>query len=153
MGAVSLGGPIEVMTTPHQVQFLSGIADNLLRKVLVGSKHVQKVPQWSGETVGFWNGDTLVTWTANVQGWTLSHSMFEYSSALQDRRGLPAERRRKTITVEATFYDPEAFTRPLHTVTPWESSRGPTTRRRASRSWSAECRARSSTGPTAGRRS
>ena len=26
----------------------------------------------------------------------------------------------KTITVETTFYDPEAFTRPLHTVTPWQ---------------------------------
>ena len=29
----------------------------------------------------------------------------------------------KTITVETTFYDPEAFTRPLHTVTPWERTR------------------------------
>ncbi len=28
------GGPIEVLMTPHQVQFLTGIADNLLRKVL-----------------------------------------------------------------------------------------------------------------------
>ena len=65
------------------MQFLSGIADNFLRKVLIGRKHVQQVPQWFGETVGFWNGDTLVTWTANVQGWTVSHSMFEFSSALE----------------------------------------------------------------------
>ena len=69
--------------TPHQVQFLAGIADNLLRKVLVGRKHVQQVPQWYGETIGFWNGNTLVAWTANVQGWTLSHSMFEFSSSLE----------------------------------------------------------------------
>ncbi|MSO82036.1 MAG: hypothetical protein EXQ53_01885, partial [Acidobacteria bacterium] len=79
----SLGGTIEVMMTPTQVQFLAGIADNLLRKVLVGRKHVQQVPQWYGETIGFWNGNTLVTWTANVQAWTLSHSMFEFSSALE----------------------------------------------------------------------
>jgi hypothetical protein len=26
----------------------------------------------------------------------------------------------KTITVDTTFYDPEAFLRPLHTVTPWQ---------------------------------
>ena len=32
----ALGGPIEVMVTPTQVQFLAGVADNLLRKVLVG---------------------------------------------------------------------------------------------------------------------
>jgi len=120
----SLGGTIEVMVTPHQVQFLAGIADNLLRKVLVGRKHVQEVPQWYGETIGFWNGNTLVTWTANVQGWTLSHSMFEYSGSMEVVERFVPSADGKTITVEATFYDPEAFTRPLHTVTPWEFALG-----------------------------
>jgi hypothetical protein len=106
------------------VQFLSGIADNLLRRVLVGRTHVQKVPQWYGETVGFWNGNTLVAWTANVQGWTLSHSMFEFSSKLEAIEVLRPSADGKTITVETTFYDPEAFTRPLHTVTPWQRTRG-----------------------------
>lgn len=121
----SLGGTIEVLMTPNQVQFLSGIADNLLRKIHVGQKHVQQVPQWYGETVGFWNGNTLITWTANVQGWTLSHSMFEFSSALEIVEVFRPGADGKTITVEATFYDPEAFTRPLHTVTPWELDSGP----------------------------
>jgi len=120
----SLGGTIEVLVTPHQVQFLAGIADNLLRKVLVGRKHVQEVPQWYGETIGFWNGNTLVTWTANVQGWTLSHSMFEYSGSMEVVERFVPSADGKTITVEATFYDPEAFTRPLHTVTPWEFALG-----------------------------
>jgi hypothetical protein len=116
----SLGGPIEVMMHPDQIQFLSGIADNFLRRVLIGRKHVQQVPQWYGETVGFWNGNTLVAWTANVQGWTLSHSMFEFSSALEIIEVFRPSADGKTITVEATFYDPEAFVRPLHTVTPWQ---------------------------------
>jgi hypothetical protein len=115
----SHGGPIEVLMTPHQVQFLTGIADNLLRKVLVGSKHVQQVPQWFGETVGFCNGDTRVAWTANVQGWTLSHSMFEYSNALEVIEVFRPNPEGNGLIVEATFYDPEAFIRPLHTVTPW----------------------------------
>jgi hypothetical protein len=121
----SLGGTIEVLMTPNQVQFLAGIADNLLRKIHIGQKHVQQVPQWYGETVGFWNGNTLVTWTANVQGWTLSHSMFEFSSALEIVEVFRPSADGKTITVEATFYDPEAFTRPLHTVTPWLLESGP----------------------------
>jgi len=120
----SLGGDIEMMVTPHQVQFLSGIADNLLRRVLIGKKHVQQVPQWFGETVGFWNGTKLVAWTANVQGWTLSHSMFEFSSKLQVVETFTPSPDGKVITVEATFYDPEAFTRPLQMVTPWEKRRG-----------------------------
>jgi hypothetical protein len=115
----SHGGPIEVMTTPHQVQFLTGIADNLLRRVLVGRRHVQQVPQWYGETVGFWNGNTLVAWTANVQGWTLSHSMFEFSSSMEVVEVFRPGADGRSLTVEATFYDPEAFVRPLHTVTPW----------------------------------
>jgi hypothetical protein len=119
----SHGGPIEVMVTPNQVQFLTGIADNLLRRVLIGRKHVQKVPQWFGETVGFWNGNTLVAWTANVQGWTLSHSMFEFSNKMETIEVFRPSADGKTITVETTFYDPEAFARPLHMVTPWEKTR------------------------------
>jgi len=115
----SHGGPIEVMVTPHQVQFLTGIADNLMRRVLVGRTHVQQVPQWYGETVGFWNGNTLVTWTANVQGWTLSHSMFEISSQMETIEVFRPRPDGRTIDVETTFYDPEAFIRPLRQVTPW----------------------------------
>ena len=115
----SHGGPIEVMMNPNQVQFLTGIADNLLRRVLIGRQHVQKVPQWFGETVGFWNGNTLVAWTKNVQGWTLSHSMFEFSNQMQVIETFTPSADGRTITVEATFYDPETFVRPVHTVTPW----------------------------------
>jgi hypothetical protein len=120
----SLGGDIEVMMTPHQVQFLSGIADNFLRRVLIGRNHVQKVPQWYGETVGFWKGNTLVAWTANVQGWTITHSMFEYSSRMQTIEVFTPSADGKVITVDTTFYDPEAFIRPLHIVTPWEFRTG-----------------------------
>jgi hypothetical protein len=113
-------GTIEVMVTPEQVQLLAGGAQNYLTKVYVGRKHVQKdVPQWFGETVGFWNGDTLVAWTANVMGWTLSHSMFEYSNKLQAIMVFKPNADGKGLTLEATFYDPEAFVRPLQTITPW----------------------------------
>ncbi len=116
----SHGGPIEVMMNPNQVQFLTGIADNFLRRVLIGRQHVQKVPQWFGETVGFWNGSTLVAWTKNVQGWTLSHSMFEFSNQMQVIETFTPSADGRTITVEATFYDPEAFVRPVRAVTPWQ---------------------------------
>ncbi|HEX6999496.1 MAG TPA: hypothetical protein VF322_15250 [Gammaproteobacteria bacterium] len=113
---------IEVLTTPRQVQFLSGVADNFIRKVLVGQEHVQQVPQWYGETVGFWDGDTLVAWTSNVQGWTITHSMFEFSNSMEVIEVFrPTE---NGLEVEATFYDPEAFVRPLHTVTPWIKQAG-----------------------------
>src|SRR5438552_12072595 len=119
----SLGGDIEVMMTPDQVQFLGGIADNFLRRVLIGRQHVQQVPQWYGETVGFWNGDTLISWTANVQGWTITHAMFEYSDRLETIEIVTPRRDDKGnfagLTVETVFYDPEAFVAPLRSTTHW----------------------------------
>ena len=40
------------------------------------------VPRWLGETIGFWDGDALITWTSNIQGW-FTHASWEYSSKLQ----------------------------------------------------------------------
>jgi hypothetical protein len=117
-------GNFEVMLAPEQAQFLTGNSHNFLRRVLIGRKHVQDVPQWYGETVGFWNGDTLVAWTANVQGWTISHSMFEYSNQMQVIEVFRPNPDGTGLLVEATFYDPEAFTRPLHIVTPWIKQSG-----------------------------
>ena len=115
--------PIEVMMAPNQVQFLGGIADNFLRRVLIGRQHVQQVPQWYGETVGFWKGDTLISWTANVQGWTITHAMFEYSDRLETIEIVTPRRDDKGnfvgITVETVFYDPDVFVAPLRSTTHW----------------------------------
>ena len=114
----SQGGNFQLTMTPWKVQFLSGIAANFLRQVLIGKEHVQKVPQWYGETVGFWDGTTLVTWTANVQAWTLSHSMFEFSGKMETvetfKPVYDASGKFVGLDHEAVFYDPEAFVQPLH---------------------------------------
>jgi hypothetical protein len=113
-------GNFQVTVAPAQVQFLSGVAANFLRQVLIGRSHVQKVPQWYGESVGFWNGTTLVSWTANVQGWTLSHSMFEFSDALETidvfTPRFDAGGAFVGLSLETTFYDPRAFVAPLRNV-------------------------------------
>ncbi len=99
-----------------QVQFLSGIADNFLRQVLIGKEHVQKVPQWYGETIGFWDGTTLVTWTANVQGWTLTHAMFDISDKMETVETFKPAYVGGTfvgLDHETIFYDPEAFVAPV----------------------------------------
>ena len=79
----SRAGDFQLTMTTWNIQFISGIADNFLRQVMIGKQHVQKTPQWFGETVGFWDGTTLVTWTANIQPWQLSHAMFETSDKLE----------------------------------------------------------------------
>jgi hypothetical protein len=112
----SRGDQFQLTVTVNQVQFLSGIADNFLRQVLIGKDHVQKVPQWYGETVGFWDGTTLVAWTANVQAWT-QHTLFENSGKLETVETIKPvlDESGKFIGIEdeAVFYDPEALLQPV----------------------------------------
>jgi hypothetical protein len=113
----SQAGNFQLTMTTWQVQFLSGIADNFLRQVMIGKEHVQVVPQWYGETIGFWDGTTLVTWTAKVQGWTLTHSMFEHSDRMETveifKPAYDAAGSFLGLDHEAVFYDPEAFVVPV----------------------------------------
>jgi hypothetical protein len=113
---------VEILITPSQVQLLAGVADNFVRKIHIGQQHVEQVPQWYGETVGFWNGNTLVAWTANVQGWTTSHSMFEFSDSFEVIEVFRPNG--NGLIVEQTFYDPEAFKQPLHMVTQLNKTSG-----------------------------
>jgi hypothetical protein len=111
------GNNIQVTMTPWKIQFLSGGDANFLRQILIGKEHVQKVPQWYGETVGFWDGTTLVAWTANVQGWT-NHTTFEYSDQFETvetfKPVYDASGKFIGLDHEAVFYDPNAFVQPLH---------------------------------------
>lgn len=114
----SQAGNFQLTMTTWQVQFLSGIADNFLRQVMIGKEqHVQKVLQWYGETIGFWDGTTLVTWTANIQGWTLTHSMFETSDKLETvetfKPVYDASGKFTGLDHETIFYDPDAFVAPV----------------------------------------
>jgi hypothetical protein len=110
------GTEFQLSSTPYQVQFLSGVADNFLRQVLIGATHVQKVPQWYGETVGFWDGDTLIAWTANVQGWS-QHTMFETSDKMEAvetfKPAYDAAGKFIGLDEEAVFYDSDALAVPV----------------------------------------
>jgi hypothetical protein len=114
----SQAGNFQLTLTPWMVQTISGIADNFLRQIMIGKEqHVQKVPQWYGETIGFWDGTTLVTWTANIQGWTLTHSMFEFSNKMETvetfKPAYDAAGKFIGLDHEAVFYDPDAFVAPV----------------------------------------
>jgi len=111
-------GNFQLILTPYLVQTVSGAADNFLRQMYIGkNEHVQKVPQWWGETIGFWDGTTLITWTANVQGWTLTHSMFEFSDKMETvetwKPAFDVGGKFIGLNHETVFYDPDAFVAPV----------------------------------------
>ena len=77
------------------------------------------VRSWLGETVGFWDDDTLIAWTSNVQGW-FTHGSWEYSSKMQlieiwtPRKS--ADGRFAGLEHETVFYDPDAFVQPVRDI-------------------------------------
>ena len=117
------GGPsgatnFQLTMTTWQVQYLSSSADNFVRQVMIGKpSHVQQVPQWYGETIGFWDGTTLISWTARVQAWSLTHSMFEISEKMETveivKPTYDASGTFTGIAHETVFYDPEVFVAPV----------------------------------------
>jgi hypothetical protein len=103
----------QMTVTPERVQTLSGV---FLRQVYLGQKHVTTTPSWYGETIGFWDGDKLVTWTAHIQAWT-AHTQFENSDKLETVETFTPQfgpdRKVVAIDHEAVFYDPDALLRPV----------------------------------------
>ena len=121
-----------ITVTPQQVQIMTGIARNFVTNVLIGREFNMEgsvprlgadVPRWYGETIGFWDGDTLITWTSNVQGWKV-HAAFEFSNKLQTIEIYSPNRDENGNFVglnhEAIFYDPEAFVEPIRIVRNFE---------------------------------
>jgi hypothetical protein len=126
--ASTLMQPHTVMVTPDVVQIMAGVARNFVTNVHLGREFNMEglvprlgedVPRWYGDTVGFWDGEVLISWTSNVQGW-LAHSAFEFSSKMQTVEiYTPVRDATGAITAlnhEAIFYDPEALVEPIRIV-------------------------------------
>ena len=76
-------------------------------------------PRWYGETIGFWDGDVLITWTSNIQGWA-THAAFENSSRMQTIEIYTPNRDGNGaflgLNHEAILYDPEALIEPVRII-------------------------------------
>jgi hypothetical protein len=121
-----------IIATPDVVQVMAGVARNFITNIHVGREFNKEdvanggvprlgaaVPRWYGETIGFWDGDVLITWTSNVQAWK-SHSSFEWSGKLQSVEIYTPIRGEGGAFVglnhEAIMYDEEALVEPIRIV-------------------------------------
>jgi len=118
----------QVIMNEDIVTILTGVADNFLTQIYVDREFNtdgavprlgQDVPRWYGETIGFWHGDALITWTSNIQGW-MTHGGFEHSNKMQTVEiYTPVNDDSGNLTGlkhEAIFYDPEALAEPIRMV-------------------------------------
>ena len=117
--------PHSVIVTPTMIQFLAGDADNFITNIHIGRTFNMEgsvprlgadVPRWYGDTIGFWDGEALITWTSNIQGWKV-HGNPEFSSKLQTIEIYTPKRdeggKFLGLDHEGIFYDPEALVEPI----------------------------------------
>lgn len=120
------------VVTPDLVQITAGVADNFLTSIHVGREFNMEdvplggvprlgaaVPRWYGETIGFWDDESLITWTSNIQGWK-AHSAPEFSNKLQTIEiytpNRDAQGRFIGLNHESILYDPESLVEPIRIV-------------------------------------
>jgi hypothetical protein len=125
------GGRINLVMTPDLVLDMRNAAKTLITQIHIGREFEEgdgvprlgpAVPQWFGETIGFWDGEALISWTSNVQGW-INHGGFEFSN---DFQSIEIYTPRKDaggklvgIKHEVVLYDREALAEPVRVVQTW----------------------------------
>jgi hypothetical protein len=119
---------MDFVTTPERVQLMASSADNFIRHFNVGRTFNMTgavprlgadVPRWFGESVAFWDRETLVTWTSNVVPW-ITHGVFEHSGKMQTVEIFSPRRGPSGVLAgiehEIILYDSDAFVQPLRLV-------------------------------------
>ena len=126
------GGQINFVMTPNLILDIRNAAKTLMTQIHIGREFTEgdgvprlgpAVPQWFGETIGFWDGEALITWTSNVQGW-INHGGFEFSNSLQSVEiytpRVDAAGKQIGIKHEVVLYDEEALVDPVRIVQLWD---------------------------------
>ena len=123
------GARVNFVVTPELVLDMRNAAKTLITQIHIGREFIDDpvagprlgpdVPQWIGETVGFWDGEALITWTSNMHGW-ISHGGFEFSSKLQSIEiytpRKDASGKLIGLKHEVVLYDEDAFVEPVRIV-------------------------------------
>ena len=110
---VLLDGPMEIIQSPTRLLALWEARDSRRQIWMDGRKHAQDPYLWMGDSIGRWEGDTLVVDTIglNENTW-LDEAGHPHSDALH-----VVERMRrtdaKTMQIDITLEDPKTFTAPV----------------------------------------
>jgi hypothetical protein len=105
--------PVEIIQTPGQITMNLGVLRDIRRIYLDGGHTEDADPSFSGDSIGRWEGDTLIVETNNVRPGQIDRNGVPYSDKLT-----AVERIRRTgparLEIEMTLTDPEAFEEPFN---------------------------------------
>jgi hypothetical protein len=99
---------LEIFQTRDYVVILQEIIHNARIIPLDGRAHLPAIPQWSGDSRGRWEGDTLVVTTKNINGKARFQGSTEAMRIVERFTRVDADTIRYAFTVE----DPDTWTQP-----------------------------------------
>ncbi|HEX5281219.1 MAG TPA: hypothetical protein VFW28_14160 [Micropepsaceae bacterium] len=106
----------EFVVTPKVVYTIGANANdtNNIRWIYINAPHTaedKQFPKWHGESIGFWNGDTLIVHTNQIRAWKGGPGG-EFTNDLETAEKY--QRVGDAIQGEVTIYDPNVFTGPVY---------------------------------------
>jgi hypothetical protein len=108
----------EFIVRPEEVWWINEQQSEVRRIYIDGRGHVpedEAYPLWTGDSIGFWDGDTLVVHTINNKEGQYNRGQPDYSekvSVLEKIRKVDAN----TLEDDITVYDPLSLVEPWHVV-------------------------------------
>jgi hypothetical protein len=113
----NLPDPVEFVVRPEQVWILTENGPNVARIYTDGRPHLEDPwGTYTGDSVGHWEGDTLVFTTIGTKGWRDRDMILDRSGLVLSDAAHITTRMRKTnpmtMEVKMTIEDPKALTKP-----------------------------------------
>ena len=112
----------QIVQTPKEIMILTEMIHDARVIHMDGRPHLpSNVRQWLGDSIGHWEGDTLVVETTNFTDQTNYRGSDQNPKVTERLRRLD----RETILYRATIDDPTAFTKPWTVEYPFMAAAGP----------------------------
>jgi hypothetical protein len=112
----------EAIVTPRETWWIQEQQNEIRRIYTDGRGHVpedEAFPLWDGDSIGFWDGNTLVVHTIRVKPTEYNRQQPDYSDQLSS-----VERIRLTdhnnMEDDITVWDPESLKKPWHVIEHWK---------------------------------
>jgi hypothetical protein len=108
----------EFITTPKETWMINEQQSEVRRIYTDGRGHVpddESYALWEGDSIGFWDGDTLVVHTVSTKPGSWNRSEPEYSDKAETVE-LVKKNKDGRIETRMTVYDPETLQKPWHVI-------------------------------------
>jgi hypothetical protein len=111
----------EIVQTPETIMILVEMVHDV-RVIRMNAQHLPKgVDKWLGDSVGHWEGDTLVVETTNFNPQNRFRGSSENLKVIERFKRVDG----RTILYRATVEDPTAYTKPWTLEYPFNATAGP----------------------------